>query len=72
MQDPAPDDYGEIFEAADAYRLRFGQAAPVYLFAEAPGLVEALQDAIMTGTPWTLEALAARLKMTLPPEDACW
>jgi hypothetical protein len=65
-----PDDEAEILQAANLYKRRFGEAAPLALFIETPGLAAALWDAVMFGRLLTEATLAARLKVELPPEDA--
>ena len=65
---PAPpaEDYEAMYAAADRYRTRFGEAAPVYQFMGHP---RELAAAMARGEPVTDVELYRRLGMTPPPPD---
>ena len=64
------DDFGAVMWAASAYWQRFREAAPIYPFVEQPELAAALREAVQRGVPHTVETLATRLGVPVPPADA--
>jgi hypothetical protein len=63
------EEFGEVMWAASAYWQCFGEAAPLYPFVGQPELATALREAVQRGVPYTVESLARRLGMPVPPPD---
>jgi hypothetical protein len=65
-----PDPCGDVYDAADTYRSRFGVAPPVLEFISVPGFAAELRAAIECDVPTSYEDFRKRRGLPPAPPDA--